>query len=138
MTERGEGAGMQEVSAGPRERMGDCQTLAVNARVKIHATLAAAEMEPDEADELLCAVEAGAVAGAHCWVAELPGCAPGVHGTAYGDGWDGGVDRAIGVGLHRRQRLPAARARTRHQVTAGGRGDPPQPARGRGPSDRGA
>ncbi|MFD9545056.1 hypothetical protein [Streptomyces sp. NPDC060022] len=40
---------------------------------------------------------AGAVAGAHCWVEELPGCAPDAHSTAYGDGWDGAVDRALDV-----------------------------------------
>ncbi|MFE7403759.1 hypothetical protein [Streptomyces sp. NPDC057557] len=42
-------------------------------------------------------MEAGAVAGAHCWVEELSGCAPDAHGTAYGDGWDGAVGRALDV-----------------------------------------
>ncbi|MFI8522753.1 hypothetical protein ACIGEZ_33915 [Streptomyces sp. NPDC085481] len=77
--------------------MGDFQTMAVNARMQVHAALAAAGLEPDEADELVCALEAGAVAGAHCSVEELDGCAPGAHGTAYGKGWDGGVDRALEV-----------------------------------------
>ncbi|MFE4540694.1 hypothetical protein ACFRKB_37450 [Streptomyces scopuliridis] len=90
-------AGQQEVSADPRQRMGDYQTMAVNARRKVHAALAAAGLKPDEADELVCAMEAGAVAGAHCWVEELPGCAPDAHGTVYGNGWDGAVDRALDV-----------------------------------------
>ncbi|MFI5867438.1 hypothetical protein [Streptomyces sp. NPDC051546] len=97
MTTSEQEAGQQVVSTDPRQRMGDYQTMAVNARMKVHAILAAAGLEPDEADELVCAMEAGAVAGAHCWVEELPGCAPGAHGTAYGDGWDGAVDRALDV-----------------------------------------
>ncbi|WP_103529062.1 hypothetical protein [Streptomyces sp. SM12] len=90
-------AGQQVVSVDRRQRMGDYETMAVNARMKVHSVLAAAGLEPDEADELVCAMEAGAVAGAHCWVKELPGCAPDAHGTAYGDGWDSAVDRALDV-----------------------------------------
>ncbi|MFD4955182.1 hypothetical protein [Streptomyces sp. NPDC058451] len=97
MTARERGAGKQPVSGDPRQRMGDFQTMAVNARMRVHAVLAAAGLEPDEADELVCALEAAAVAGAHCWVEELDGCAPDAHGTAYGEGWDGGVDRALEV-----------------------------------------
>ena len=97
MTAHEQGAGKQEFIADPRQRMGDFQTMAVNARMQVHAVLAAAGVEPDEADVLVCAMEAGAVAGAHCWVEELDGCAPDAHGTAYGDGWDGGVDRALEV-----------------------------------------
>ncbi|MFI7019945.1 hypothetical protein [Streptomyces sp. NPDC050164] len=36
------------------------QMKAVNARMRVHAVLAAAGLEPDEADELVCALEAGA------------------------------------------------------------------------------
>ncbi|MFF9352783.1 hypothetical protein [Streptomyces sp. NPDC014734] len=97
MTAHDQEAGQQPVSADPRQRMGDYQTRAVNARMRVHAALATAGLEPDEADELVCAMEAGAVAGAHCWVEELDGCAPDAHGTAYGEGWDGGVDRALDV-----------------------------------------
>ncbi|GGZ42608.1 hypothetical protein [Streptomyces poonensis] len=39
----------------------------------------------------------GAVAGAHCWVEELNGCAPDAHGTAYGEGWDSAVGKALDV-----------------------------------------
>ncbi|WP_405681851.1 hypothetical protein [Streptomyces sp. NBC_00057] len=95
MTAGEQEAGQQVVSVDPRQRMGNYQTMAVNARMKVHAVLAAAGLEPNEADELVCAMEAGAVAGAHCWVEELPGCAPDAHGTAYGEGWEGAVDRAL-------------------------------------------
>lgn len=54
-------------------------------------------VRPGDADELVCGVEAGAVAGAHCSVEELPGGAPGARGTSCGEGWNGGVDRAIDV-----------------------------------------
>ncbi|MFD7409739.1 hypothetical protein ACFV7R_45760 [Streptomyces sp. NPDC059866] len=74
--------------------MGDYQTMAVNARMRIFAVLAAAGLNPDEADELVCAVEAGAVAGGHCWVEEKFAMAPGARGEAYGEGWDGGVKAA--------------------------------------------
>ncbi|MFC9501069.1 hypothetical protein [Streptomyces sp. NPDC056982] len=77
--------------------MGDCQTMAVNTRNRIHAVLAVAGLEPDEADELVCALEAGAVAGAHCWVEELPGCAPGARGAECAEGWGGAVHRSLGV-----------------------------------------
>ncbi|NUS10267.1 MAG: hypothetical protein HOY69_02480 [Streptomyces sp.] len=63
-------AAAPELSADPRQRMGDYQTMAVNARMRIYAVLAAAGLEPDEADELVCSIEASAVAGGHCWVEE--------------------------------------------------------------------
>ncbi|MFJ2007966.1 hypothetical protein [Streptomyces chartreusis] len=94
MTEHKEGAGLHELSSAPRQRMSDYQTLAVNARMRILAVLSAAGVEPDAADELVGAVEAGAVAGAHCWVEELPGSAPRAEGAVYGKGWDGGISAA--------------------------------------------
>ncbi|MFH9008592.1 hypothetical protein ACH4E5_35810 [Streptomyces afghaniensis] len=42
---------------------------------------AAAGIEPGDAHEPVCAVEAGAVAGAHCSVEDLPCCAPGARAT---------------------------------------------------------
>ncbi|MEW2400009.1 hypothetical protein [Streptomyces sp. NPDC046862] len=57
---------MRDGSCDPRQRMSGCQKMAVTARMKIHAVLSPAGMEPDDADELVCAVEAGAVANAHC------------------------------------------------------------------------
>ncbi|MGW4734932.1 hypothetical protein ACWEQC_38235 [Streptomyces shenzhenensis] len=76
--------------------MNEYQTTAVNARMKINAVLAAG-LQPEDTDELACAVKAGTVAGAHCWVEELPGCAPRARGTAYGKGWDGGIYAASGL-----------------------------------------
>ncbi|MFD3553522.1 hypothetical protein ACFWWA_15610 [Streptomyces goshikiensis] len=117
-------AGAQEaVSVDPRQRMDDYQTMAVSARMKVHAALAAAGLEPDEADELVCAMEAGAVAGAHCWVEELPGCAPDAHGTAYGGGWDGAVDRALELPKTQR-RVRAAACRGCRMLRSGARTPP--------------
>ncbi|MGW3660012.1 hypothetical protein ACWD6R_32160 [Streptomyces sp. NPDC005151] len=53
MTARGEGAAMPEVSSDPCQRMSDYRTMAVNARMRIFAVLAAAGLEPDAADELV-------------------------------------------------------------------------------------
>ncbi|MFF8950693.1 hypothetical protein ACF09I_18170 [Streptomyces sp. NPDC014940] len=97
MTAGEQKAGAEEVSSDPRDRMGDHQTMAAGARRKVHAVLAAAGLEPDEVDELVCTLEAGAVAGAHFGVEELPGCARDVQGTAYGEGWYGAVNRALDV-----------------------------------------
>ncbi|MEU9158096.1 hypothetical protein AB0D59_48125 [Streptomyces sp. NPDC048417] len=87
-------ASAPELSTDPRQRMGDYQTMAVNARMRIYAILAAAGLEPDDADELVCSVEAGAVAGGHCRVEEKFAMAPDSKGEAYGEGWDGGVSAA--------------------------------------------
>ncbi|MFC9462711.1 hypothetical protein ACFT16_44370, partial [Streptomyces sp. NPDC056983] len=95
ITARGQDAGQQPVSAAPRQRMGDYQTMAVNTRNRIHAVLPAAGLEPDEADELVCAREAGAVARAHCWVEELGRLRSRRPGAECAEGWDGGVDRAL-------------------------------------------
>ena len=59
MTTHGEGGAMHKFSSDPRRRMSDYQTMAVNARMRIFAVLAAAGLEPDDADELICSVEAG-------------------------------------------------------------------------------
>lgn len=77
-----------DLSADPHRRMDDYMTMQVNARMRIFAALAAVGIEPDEADELVCAVEAGAVAGGHCWVEEQCELAPEGRGEAYGQGWD--------------------------------------------------
>jgi hypothetical protein len=68
--------------------------MGVNARMRIFATLTAVGIEPEEADQLVCAVEAGTVAGGHCWVEEQFARAPDGRGEAYGQGWDGGVTSA--------------------------------------------
>lgn len=87
-------ASAPDLSADPRRRMSDYMTMQVNARMRIFAALAAVGIEPDEADQLVCAVEAGAVAGGHCWVEEQCELAPDDRGEAYGQGWDGGVTAA--------------------------------------------
>lgn len=80
-----------DLSADPRQRVGDYITMQVNARMRIFAALTAIGIEPDEADQLVCAVEAGAVAGGHCWVEEQFATAPDEQGGAYGHGWDAGI-----------------------------------------------
>jgi hypothetical protein len=42
-------------------------------------------------DELVCPVEAGAIAGAQCVVVERTGCAGRERGKDFGDSWDTGV-----------------------------------------------
>ncbi|MFI8282431.1 hypothetical protein [Streptomyces sp. GF20] len=48
-------------------------------------------MPAAEADGLVAALEAGAVAGAQCEVVELDGMAPASQRARFADGWDGGV-----------------------------------------------
>ncbi|MDG9687792.1 hypothetical protein QC334_34555 [Streptomyces sp. DH18] len=129
--------GQQAVSADTCQRIGDYRFMAVNARTQVHAVLDAAGLEPDEADELVCAPEGGAVAGATCWVEELPGGAPDAHGTAYGDGWDGAVDRALDVLVSTAHSTYRQRACPRHRVSADRRGNPPRPPRVREAGYRG-
>lgn len=86
----------QEVSSDPQRRMGDYQRIAVNARMRVFAILTAAGLAHEEADELVCAIEAGSVAGAHCGAEEQLALAPGGRGEAYGEGWDGGASAVMG------------------------------------------
>ncbi|MCX5387532.1 hypothetical protein [Streptomyces sp. NBC_00083] len=67
------------------------QTAAVNARLKLFALLEAQGVSASEADDLVAALEAGAVAGAQCQVVELDGMAPRPRGPEFEDGWDKGV-----------------------------------------------
>ncbi|GLW19863.1 hypothetical protein Stsp01_66060 [Streptomyces sp. NBRC 13847] len=46
---------------------------------------------PAEGDDLVAALEAGAVAGVQCEVVELDGMAPAFSGPGFADGWDEGV-----------------------------------------------
>ncbi|MFC9118105.1 hypothetical protein ACFTWN_32900 [Streptomyces sp. NPDC057092] len=48
-------------------------------------------MPASEADNLVAALEVGAVAGAQCEVVELGGTAPASRGPLFSDGWDDGV-----------------------------------------------
>ncbi|WP_432004230.1 hypothetical protein [Streptomyces sioyaensis] len=60
--------------------MSEYQIAGVNARLKLFALLEAQGLPASEADDLVAAVEAGAVAGAQTEVVELDGMAPDTRG----------------------------------------------------------
>ncbi|THA36050.1 hypothetical protein E6R18_01410 [Streptomyces sp. A1277] len=72
-------------------RVGQYQTAGVKARLRLFGLLEAQGVPASEADNLVAALEAGAVAGAQCEVVELGGMAPRPRGPEFGDGWDKGV-----------------------------------------------
>lgn len=74
------------------------ETAGTNARLRLFALLAAQGVPAGEADDLVAALEAGAVAGAQCQVVELDGMAPASLGALFSDGWDDGV-RAVSEAL---------------------------------------
>ncbi|MEV8395261.1 MULTISPECIES: hypothetical protein [unclassified Streptomyces] len=59
------------LSSDSLHRVTQYQTAGVNARLKVFALLEAHGVPTSEADDLVAALEAGAVAGAQCEVAEL-------------------------------------------------------------------
>ncbi|MDX3855748.1 hypothetical protein [Streptomyces sp. AK02-01A] len=71
--------------------MSQYQTAGVNARLRLFALLAAQGVPTSEADDLVAALEAGAVAGAQSEVVELDGMASASRGEVFADGWDDGV-----------------------------------------------
>ncbi|WP_307718043.1 hypothetical protein [Streptomyces sp. V4I23] len=71
--------------------MSQYQTAGTNARLRLFALLAAQGVPASEADDLVAALEAGAVAGAQSEVVELDGMAPASRGALFADGWDEGV-----------------------------------------------
>ncbi|WP_229868828.1 hypothetical protein [Streptomyces chryseus] len=71
--------------------MSHYQTSRINARLRLFALLAAHGVPAVEADDLVAALEAGAVAGAQSEVVELDGMAPASQGARFADGWDEGV-----------------------------------------------
>ncbi|MFE5098201.1 hypothetical protein ACFRCI_50395 [Streptomyces sp. NPDC056638] len=71
--------------------MSQYQTAGVNARLRLFALLEAQGVPASEADDLVAALEAGAVAGAQSEVVELDGMAPRSRGPVFEDGWDDGV-----------------------------------------------
>lgn len=79
------------LSSDSLRRVTQYQTAAVNARLKLFALLEAQGVPASEADDLVAALEAGAVAGAQCQVVELDGMAPRPRGAEFEDGWDKGV-----------------------------------------------
>ncbi|MFH8681171.1 hypothetical protein [Streptomyces lydicus] len=72
-------------------RVTQYQTAGANARLELFALLEAQGVTAAEADDLVAALEAGAVAGAQCEVVELDGMAPASSGPVFADGWDEGV-----------------------------------------------
>ncbi|MFD6940927.1 hypothetical protein ACFWAP_32850 [Streptomyces goshikiensis] len=72
-------------------RVGQYQTAGVNARLRLFALLEAQGVPASEADDLVAALEAGAIAGAQSEVVELDGMAPRSRGSVFEDGGDGGV-----------------------------------------------
>ncbi|TMV00094.1 hypothetical protein [Streptomyces sp. DASNCL29] len=79
------------LSSDSLHRVTQYQTAGVNARLKVFALLEAHGVPASEADDLVAALEAGAVAGAQCQVVELSGMAPASRGSLFSDGWDDGV-----------------------------------------------
>lgn len=71
-------------------RVTQYQTASVNARLKLFALLEAQGLPASEADDLVAALEAGAVAGAQCEVVEQD-VYTGARGEEFGEGWYAGV-----------------------------------------------
>lgn len=71
--------------------MSQYQTAGTNARLRLFVLLAAQGVPASEADDLVAALEAGAVAGAQSEVVELNGMAPASWGPVFSEGWDEGV-----------------------------------------------
>ncbi|MFD0154583.1 hypothetical protein ACWGQ4_00730 [Streptomyces sp. NPDC055721] len=90
----------EELSSDPLRRVTRYQTAAVSTRLRLFALLEAQGVSAEEADDLVAALEAGAVTGAQCEVVEFDGLAPGERGTEFEDGWDEGV-KAVGDALVR-------------------------------------
>ncbi|MFD5098342.1 hypothetical protein [Streptomyces albidochromogenes] len=59
--------------------------------MRLFSLLVAQGVPASEADNLVAALEAGAVAGAQSEVVELDGIAPASRGSLFADGWDEGV-----------------------------------------------
>ncbi|MFI8405206.1 hypothetical protein ACIGG5_33870 [Streptomyces sp. NPDC085463] len=80
-----------QLSDDPLRRVTQYQTAGVNARLRLFALLQTQGVPASEADDLVAALETGAVAGAQCEVVELDGMAPASRGEVFEDGWDAGV-----------------------------------------------
>ncbi|WP_424217368.1 hypothetical protein ACN20G_35400 (plasmid) [Streptomyces sp. BI20] len=107
----GEGNGLGVVMS---RRMYEYAEAGAVARRRLHVLLAAAGVEAGEADELVSAVEAGAVAGAYVFTEEFralgPRNAAGVEADPWQEGWEAGVDVALQLAARRADR---ARQETR-------------------------
>lgn len=98
------------LSSASARRVTQYQTAGVNARLKVFALLKAQGVSASEADDLVAALEAGAVAGAQCQVVELDGMAPASRGELFLGrlGWRR-EGRERGLGGHRGPGVVAAR-----------------------------
>ncbi len=89
---------------------------AVNARLEVFRALAAAGVPAERADELVARLEAGAVAGAHTWIAESS--APDGAEEGFEDGWNAGVRTVATDMLRLADQAAAHRGRaTTHQFS---------------------
>ncbi|WP_331735353.1 hypothetical protein OG590_40295 (plasmid) [Streptomyces goshikiensis] len=79
-------------------RIGHHQSEATGARFAVFQALAAVGIAPEQADEIVSKLEAGAVAGAHTWISESS--APHGSDPRFEDGWFAGV-RAVASDLLR-------------------------------------
>ncbi|GAA3043999.1 hypothetical protein GCM10017562_01050 [Streptomyces roseofulvus] len=70
-----------------QHRMHGHATRGISARAQLLGVLAATGIGDDQADSLLAAVEAGAIAGTYSWVVEEADAAPGGRGEEYERGW---------------------------------------------------
>ncbi|GAA2265021.1 hypothetical protein GCM10010232_66530 [Streptomyces amakusaensis] len=75
-----------KLSEDPVRRMNQYRTAGTNARLRLFALLEAQGVPAAEADGLVAALEAGAVAGAQSEVVELDGMAPASRGAVFADG----------------------------------------------------
>ncbi|MEU7620684.1 hypothetical protein AB0B27_32015 [Micromonospora rifamycinica] len=75
----------------------------MNVRLKVFALLAVHGVPASEADDLVAALGAGAVAGVQCEVVELGGMAPASRGAVFSDGWRDGRERGLGGGIADRE-----------------------------------
>ncbi|MFJ6785204.1 hypothetical protein [Streptomyces yangpuensis] len=92
MTGQQESTGLDPaLSSDSLHRVTQYQTVGTNARLRVFALLQAQGVPASEADDLVAALEAGAVAGAQSEVVELDGMAPRLRGPEFEDGWDAGV-----------------------------------------------
>jgi hypothetical protein len=79
----------REAYAQELTRINQHQTDATAARIAIFEALARAGVPPEQADQLVSHLEAGAIAGAHTWISESS--APTGAEPAFEDGWHDGV-----------------------------------------------
>lgn len=86
------GVGALERSEEPIHRVGQYQQHQGDAALRIVEVLTWAGLDPEEVDELLCSVEAGAIAGVQCIAVELA-YGPRDRGEEYEAAWTAGARR---------------------------------------------